>query len=142
MTGKALPNSFVTLYIYSSGPVVVTFRADENGNWEYFLNKELEDGQHEVYAAVTDNTGKITAKSEPFYFIKTAQAIERTDKNGTSSQELEGRDSPLEKNQTKVVKFILIFSFLSLFLAMISIFLFVKHREFFKNKIEELKKDE
>jgi hypothetical protein len=39
----------------------------------------LENGFHEAYAAVTDNAGRITAKSEPFRFVKTAQAVERLD---------------------------------------------------------------
>ena len=40
------------------------------------MEESLEDGDHQVYVAVTDNTGKITAKSNPLFFIKTAQAIE------------------------------------------------------------------
>lgn len=73
-SGKALPNSFVTLYVYSD-PIVLTVKTDSEGNWSYELDKELEDGKHEVYVAVTDNTGKITAKSEPLFFAKTAQAV-------------------------------------------------------------------
>lgn len=74
LQGKGLPNSFVTIYIYSD-PIVLTVKTDEDGNWTYELDKELEDGQHEVYVAVTDNTGKITGKSEPLAFVKTAQAV-------------------------------------------------------------------
>lgn len=73
-SGKGLPNSFVTLYIFSD-PIVLTVKTDSEGNWTYELDKELENGQHEAYVAVTDNTGKITAKSEPLPFIKTAQAV-------------------------------------------------------------------
>lgn len=72
--GKGLPNSFVTIYIYSD-PIVLTVKTDSEGNWAYELDKELEDGQHEVYVAITDNTGKITGKSEPIAFVKTAQAV-------------------------------------------------------------------
>jgi hypothetical protein len=71
--GKALPNSFITLYIYST-PVIVTVKADATGEWKYTLNKELEDGQHVVYTATVNNTGKILAKSAPFAFAKTAEA--------------------------------------------------------------------
>lgn len=74
LEGIGLPNSFVTIYIYSD-PIVLTVKTDSNGNWTYALDKELGDGQHEVYVAVTDNTGKITGKSEPLGFIKTAQAV-------------------------------------------------------------------
>lgn len=73
LSGKALPNTYVTLYIYSD-PIVLTVKTDDDGNWSYLLDKNLEDGSHEVYVAVTDNTGQITAKSEPLAFIKTAEA--------------------------------------------------------------------
>jgi hypothetical protein len=73
ISGKALPNSFVTLYIYST-PVVVTVKTDDEGNWNYILDKTLEDGDHEVYVGITDNEGKIVAKSNPISFVKTAEA--------------------------------------------------------------------
>ena len=73
LSGKALPNSFITLYIYST-PVVVTVRADENGEWSYTLDKELGDGSHTVYTATVNNSGKILAKSPGYLFTKTAQA--------------------------------------------------------------------
>lgn len=75
LTGTGLPNSFVTIYVYSN-PIILTVKTDNDGNWTYELDKEMEDGSHEVYVAITDNTGKITAKSEPLPFVKTAQAIE------------------------------------------------------------------
>jgi hypothetical protein len=74
ISGKALPNSFVTLYIYST-PVVVTVKTDSEGNWNYIFDKELEDGEHEVYVGITNNQGKIVAKSNPLPFIKTAEAF-------------------------------------------------------------------
>jgi len=124
--GKALPESFVVLYIYSSGPIVVTVKTDKDGNWEYVLDKELEDGEHKVYAAVTDNTGKITAKSEPFVFVKKAQAIT----NVTAQSEKEALPSapvsPVQKNQSNLVLLVLLISFISLFLAILSIWLFVR----------------
>jgi len=72
--GKALPNSFVTLYIFST-PTVVTVKTDNDGSFVYTFERELEDGEHEVYAAVTDNTGAIVAHSRPFKFIKQAEAF-------------------------------------------------------------------
>lgn len=74
LSGKGLPNSFVTLYVFST-PVVVTVKTDEAGNWTYRFDKELEDGTHEVYVGVTDNAGRLVAKSEPFTFIKEAEAF-------------------------------------------------------------------
>lgn len=72
--GKALPNTFVTLFIFST-PVVVTVKTDADGSFVYQFDKELEDGAHEVYVAVTDNTGDIIAKSQVFSFIKEAEAF-------------------------------------------------------------------
>jgi hypothetical protein len=74
ISGVGLPNSFVTLFIYSN-PIVVTVKTDANGNWSYIFDKEIEDGEHEIYVGVTDNAGKVVAKSEPARFIKTAQAF-------------------------------------------------------------------
>lgn len=76
--GKALPNSFITLYIFSS-PITVTIKADVEGNWEYTLDQELPDGSHEVYVASVDNTGKVLARSEGVPFVKQAAAIELVD---------------------------------------------------------------
>lgn len=78
--GHALPNSFITLYIYSSLPIIVTTKVDANGYWSYVLSKPLEAGEHEIYVAVTDNAGKIIAKSEPKpFFILAAQAVSAAD---------------------------------------------------------------
>ncbi|HEY0964648.1 MAG TPA: Ig-like domain-containing protein [Candidatus Paceibacterota bacterium] len=76
--GKALPNSFVTLYIFST-PTIVTVKTDTDGSFVYTFEKELEDGAHEVYVAVTDNTGAIMARSNPFRFVKEAQAFTPVD---------------------------------------------------------------
>lgn len=75
--GQALPNSFVTLYIFST-PIVVTVKADRDGVWHYSLDKELENGQHEVYVATVDNAGKIIARSPAIPFVKTAEAVSYT----------------------------------------------------------------
>lgn len=73
-TGKGLPNSFVTLYIFST-PIVVTVKADDEGVWHYSLDVELEDGEHELYVASVNNAGRIIAKSPAVPFIKTAEAV-------------------------------------------------------------------
>jgi len=76
--GKGLPNSYVTLFIYSE-PTVVTVKTDDDGSFVYTFTKELQDGEHEVYVAITDNVGGIVARSEPFRFIKTAEAFSPVD---------------------------------------------------------------
>jgi Bacterial Ig-like domain/Bacterial TSP3 repeat len=74
ITGKGLPNSFVTLYIFST-PIIVTLKTESDGSWSYRFDKEIEDGEHQVYVGITDNAGKIVAKSNPFAFVKEAQAF-------------------------------------------------------------------
>lgn len=74
LRGRALPNSFVTLYVFSE-PIVVTLKTDEYGEWTYTLDKELPDGNHEVYTAITDSGGRVLAKSEPLPFVKVASAL-------------------------------------------------------------------
>lgn len=82
--GKALPNSYVTLFIYST-PTIVTIKTDADGSFIYTFNKELEDGEHEVYVAVTDNAGAIIAQSKPFAFVKEAQAFSVVGANETDN---------------------------------------------------------
>ncbi len=72
--GVSLPNSFVTLFIFST-PVIVTVKTDDTGAFAYTFDRELEDGEHEVYVAVTDNAGAIIAQSNSFRFIKEAEAF-------------------------------------------------------------------
>jgi hypothetical protein len=73
ISGRALPNSFITLYIFST-PIVVTVKTDANGKWSYTLDKTLEDGDHTLYVAMVDNSGRIIAKSKPIVFTQTAEA--------------------------------------------------------------------
>ncbi len=73
ISGFGLPNSFVTLYIFSD-PIVVTLKTKDDGSFSYTFSKELEDGEHQVYAALTDNKGEIVVRSSAFTFVKTAEA--------------------------------------------------------------------
>lgn len=75
--GKALPNSFVTLYIFST-PIIVTVKTDSDGVWEYALKEELPNGEHNMYVATVDNGGNILARSEPVPFVKQANAVQFT----------------------------------------------------------------
>ena len=73
-TGKALPNGFVTIYIFSS-QIFATVQADQDGNWTYVANKNLENGTHEVFLTMTQSDGKIIAKGDPIIFTKTAESV-------------------------------------------------------------------
>ncbi|MDD5071176.1 MAG: hypothetical protein PHQ42_00345 [Patescibacteria group bacterium] len=75
LEGIAEPDSIITLYLYSDLPLIATVKADEYGNWQYELSQSLIEGEHEVYVALNDNTGKIIAKGNPLnFFIKEAKA--------------------------------------------------------------------
>jgi len=71
--GVALPNTYVTLYIYST-PIIVAIKTDDSGSWSYELERELENGEHQMFVATVDNSGKIIARSNPILFTKTADA--------------------------------------------------------------------
>jgi cysteine-rich repeat protein len=80
LTGKAEPDSVVTIYIYSFLPVVVTTMTDGNGNWSYDFSSKLAEGQHEAYVSVNDETGKIVKTSNPLsFFVKEARAATEAD---------------------------------------------------------------
>lgn len=72
--GKGLPNSFVTIYVYSS-PLVLVTKTDELGRFVYILDKPLAEGSHQIYVAVTGNEGQIVERSEVFNFLKTPTAV-------------------------------------------------------------------
>ena len=71
--GQALPNSYITLYIFST-PVIVAVKTDERGEWQYTMDRELENGNHEIVVATVNNSGKILAKGNAIPFTKTADA--------------------------------------------------------------------
>jgi hypothetical protein len=80
LSGKCEPNSIATLYIYSDVPIVTTVATDEYGNWQYEFKESLEDGEHEVFVAINDDTGKVISKSNPLSFIvQEAKAVSATD---------------------------------------------------------------
>jgi hypothetical protein len=73
LQGKALPNSYTTIYVYST-PAIVTIKTDGRGEWSYTLDKELENGDHSVYVATVNNSGRLVARSSAIPFTKTAEA--------------------------------------------------------------------
>lgn len=125
ITGKALPNSFVTLYIFST-PVVVTVKTDAEGAWSYRFDKELEDGEHEVYVGVTDNSGKLVAKSSPFTFIKEAEAFSGVASTAAVPQTLADARSATSQN---MVYLVLAISVVSIGLVLILLGFYLERRQ-------------
>jgi hypothetical protein len=124
-SGKGLPNSFVTLYIYST-PIIVTVKTDAEGNWNYMLDKDLDDGDHEIYVGITDNEGRVVAKSEPLPFVKTAEAY--TGGNAISANEDEGAPTFMGMN-TMVFASACVVLILGLVLLLIGMFAHPRARE-------------
>ncbi|EKE25339.1 MAG: hypothetical protein ACD_5C00205G0004 [uncultured bacterium] len=97
-SGKVEPNSSFNIFIFSKDPVVMTIKADENGEWSYEMTKDLADGQHEVYIAVTERDGRIVTKSEPFAFVKTAEAA-----TAIPVSELDEYKSPMQRSTASYI---------------------------------------
>ena len=118
--GVAQPFSFVTLYVYST-PIVVTVRADENGKFEYLFDETLENGEHELFVASVNTTGKILAKSESFPFVKTAEAIEYTPVIAVHMAD------PVDTSMQTFITFILILTILVVISAVVWIGVYKSH---------------
>lgn len=72
--GTGLPNSLTTIYIFDIG-LVITIPTDANGNWEYFLAKEVVDGRYDVYLGILNTEGSVVAKSEKNTFSQQAGQV-------------------------------------------------------------------
>jgi hypothetical protein len=76
LRGRGVPGEVVSLYVYSDVPLVATTTVDANGEWQYTIEDPLNDGVHEAYVAINDDTGRVTRKSDPLAFvIQAAQAV-------------------------------------------------------------------
>ena len=118
-SGKAVPNTIVTLYIYST-PTIVVVTADAEGNWSYDMTQGLPNGDHEVYVAVTDATGKVSSYSEGIAFIKTAEAI-TVKPIAEAADGVVSNQSPLERSQMEyiIVAFISVLVFFGIALIVV-----------------------
>jgi len=126
-SGKGLPNSFITLYIFSL-PIIVAVKTNQDGYWEYTLDKPLADGEHRVYAALTSNQGQIEARSETFVFVKTGERIFRIFETPNEAV------SPVESLRKPFIILISAIIILALGIAVITINLLTK------KKIEKIKR--
>lgn len=97
-SGKVEPNASFNIFIFSKDPVVMTIKADDNGYWSYEMTKDLADGQHEVYIAVTERDGRIVKKSQPFAFVKTAEAA-----TSIPVSELDEYKSPMQRSTASYI---------------------------------------
>ena len=120
--GKAKPNQVITLYIYSTMPIVITVKADGNGNWNYELDKTMVDGTHEVYVAVNNNEGKIVESSLPTpFFIQKAQAV-------SVDEFVANGDATQIPSQAADMTTLYVLSGVAVILVLIAAFLIIKQR--------------
>jgi len=121
LAGISDPNSIVTVYIYSDLPLVLTVKANSEGNWEYKLNRSLSDGEHEIYVVVNDETGKVVNKSSPSsLFIKEAKAVSASDYLNIPANSLaEKTPDQISSQKYSFMVFFSITSALSIFGAML-----------------------
>ncbi|RZM13828.1 MAG: T9SS type B sorting domain-containing protein, partial [Pedobacter sp.] len=61
ITGTAVPNSIVTVYV--DGVAIGTTTANASGNWTFIPASALADGQHLITATSTDAAGNVSAPS-------------------------------------------------------------------------------
>ncbi|MCK5320390.1 hypothetical protein KAJ61_03305 [Candidatus Parcubacteria bacterium] len=116
LSGQADPNSIVTIYLYSEIPLLITAETDAYGNWRYELSESLVEGEHEVYVALNDNTGRVVKKGSPIsFFIKEAKAI--------SIEEFVAAAPSSRASQTD--RMINLYIFISILIVVIGIMLFV-----------------
>ncbi|MFH1565149.1 MAG: Ig-like domain-containing protein [bacterium] len=110
ISGTAIPNSMVSLYVYSGIAVLATVEADENGNWSHVFEQELKDGEHDIYATINDSEGKIEAKSNPkSFFIKEAKAVGINDfVSETMSETTQQIQETATKNNSNELLFIVL----------------------------------
>lgn len=118
--GKAEPNSVITIYVYSDLPIVATAITDEYGNWQYELSESLIEGEHEIYVAINDNTGKVIEKSDPLnFFIKEAKAISVKDFISTAKA---ANVAESEKQSEKMLSY---YALSAVFLIIFGIIIFI-----------------
>jgi hypothetical protein len=70
-SGKAKPNTLVTLYIFSN-PVIVAVKSDAAGNWSYEREKSLDSGKHTAFATIYDEGVTRRSSVTEFYIAKSS----------------------------------------------------------------------
>ncbi len=74
ITGKAPPNSVVTIVIHSDMGITVTVTADASGNWKYTPTTPLDPGPHSVVASAQDAAGTTQTSTTTFVVAGAGEA--------------------------------------------------------------------
>lgn len=90
----------------------------------------MADGQHEVFVAITDDSGKILEKGEPIAFVKTAEAATMI-----PVSELQNNQSPITRSRQQYIFIAIIIAIICLVMAFILIGIVTSKRHL-KEKID------
>ncbi len=75
--GQCEPLSVCWVYVYSYVPLVYAAESDEFGNFTVTIGQHIMDGEHTAYVAVTDDTGRVSRRSESLTFlVRAARAVD------------------------------------------------------------------
>jgi hypothetical protein len=122
LSGKCDPNSVCLVYVYSYVPMVYVASTDEIGNFTVNLGDHILDGDHTVYVALTDDTGRVTRKSSPLsFFVREASAVSEDEFLNPFAVQEEGLRSDEAVSRYKLgyivgVAFLVVLSIIALFL--------------------------
>ena len=70
--GKTLPNTLVTLYVFSN-PVIVVVKSDSSGRWAYDRERNLDSGKHTAFATIYDDGITRRSRTVDFFIASSAQ---------------------------------------------------------------------
>ncbi|SHN17190.1 Concanavalin A-like lectin/glucanases superfamily protein [Chitinophaga sp. CF418] len=108
VTGKAEPNSTVTVYV--DGKPAGTTTADNSGNYNYTFNPALTDGNHNVTATATDAAGNTSAQTPSLSITVDTQAptaptivLETASNNGVITTNTPTISGAAEANSTVTI---------------------------------------
>lgn len=85
------------------------------------MDKQLTDGPHTVYAAVTNDSGEVEKSSAPFTFVKTEDKIVdmlQPDKNSTAS--------PVENLHKVFIVLIIVTILIALIFVLVAVGIYIK----------------
>lgn len=97
---------------------------------ELHFDKELENGEHEIYLTIIDNAGSVIAKSNPLPFVKTADAFTRADAMSAALEAQNAQPSFTNKNNMIFIASVII---VSLGLVLLLIGAFTRSKNSLKN---------
>lgn len=128
LSGTCDPGSVCLVYVYTYVPMVYVASTDAVGNFTVNLGDNIMDGDHTVYVALTDDTGKITRKSTPLsLFVREAVAVTEDDFLNPFAVQEEGL--PMEEPVERYLRGYMIGAVVLVLLAFVLVWLMVAKKK-------------